>query len=164
MIVAAIAAIAFAVWMIVAPPASSPAPEASAPSPIATATTTASTTPEAVVTDAHDAEQTPDPEAAGDALGVAVAAVTAYCSPSLTRDAWLAGLKGYLTPTAVVAYGTVDPAVVPCSSYVGNAVALDGDTFTMPVSVPTDAGIYEVLVTRTTPTGPWLVDRMTPPQ
>jgi hypothetical protein len=111
------------------------------------------------------AESEPDPAASTDAVAAAVAAVTAYCRPAVAKGEWMSALSPLLTDAAVVAYGTVDPATVPCTSYTGDASVRDGDdAFTFRIYVPTDAGIYEAYVTRPVASAPWLVERMAPPE
>ncbi|WP_415131980.1 hypothetical protein [Microbacterium sp.] len=74
-------------------------------------------------------------------------------------------LSPLLTPAAVTAYDTVDPATVPCTTYTGGAAIASGDdVFTFLVSVPTDAGTYTAYVTRPDRADPWQVDRMAPPE
>ncbi|MET4783439.1 sigma factor [Glaciihabitans sp. UYNi722] len=69
-----------------------------------------------------------------------------------------------LTDAGVIAYKTVDPRTIPCTSYAGNASIRDGDgAYTFRVNVPTDVGIYEAYVTRSATSKPWQVERMTPP-
>ncbi|PPI47059.1 hypothetical protein C5D18_04755 [Rathayibacter tritici] len=133
--------------------------------PAATVTVPASPTPTAGADSGpHDAEVTAEPSAEEAALSVAAAAVAAYCRHDLAKAQWLAGLYPYLTQQAAIAYETVDPSVVPCSSVTGEAHLRDGDgAYTMRVLVPTDAGEYEAYVHRESAAKPWLVDRFTPP-
>jgi hypothetical protein len=112
---------------------------------------------------ASDAEPTPDPSVETDTIGLAMNAATAFCRPSLDYDTWIAELYPFLSQQAAVAYETVDPANVPCTSLTGAATVRDGDgAFTMRVLVPTDAGEYSVYVHRTTESTPWAVDQITP--
>jgi hypothetical protein len=113
----------------------------------------------------QDAKPEDDPDAATDATTAAVAAVTAYCRPDLAKGAWIAALSPLLTDAGAVAYNTVDPAAVPCKSVTGGASVRDGDNaYVFRINVPTDAGTYEVYVTRPATTDPWRVERMAPPK
>lgn len=113
----------------------------------------------------QDAKLEDDPEASTDAVVAAVAAVTAYCRPGVSKGEWIAALSPLLTDAGAVAYNTVDPATVPCTSYAGNASVRDGDdAYVFRINVPTDAGTYEAYVTRPSTSAPWRVERMTPPE
>lgn len=153
------------------------APSSPAPSPTPAAANVPSSSPSAPATPGAPAapveEGVPDVSAntdtgadvGADAVEAAIAAVTAYCRPGVSEGEWMAGLSPHLTDSAVLAYGTVDPATVPCTSYLGSASIRDGDeAFTFRVNVPTDAGIYEAYVTRAATSDPWRVERMAPPQ
>lgn len=112
---------------------------------------------------ASDAEPTPDPSVETDTIDLALNAATAFCRPSLDYNTWIAELYPFLSQQAAVAYETVDPANVPCTTLTGAASVRDGDgAFTMRILVPTDAGGYSVYVHRTVETGPWAVEQITP--
>lgn len=135
------------------PPRSTPAPFASS---------TASPSPTEAL---GDHEHEPDPAAPDAAVAIAAKAVTAYCRPGVAKGQWMDELSPLLTPAAVTAYDTVDPATVPCTTYTGGAAIASGDgVFTFLVSVPTDAGTYTAYVTRPDQSDPWQVDRMAPPE
>jgi len=113
----------------------------------------------------QDAKPEDDPAAATDSIAAAVAAVTAYCRPSVSKGEWIAALSPLLTDAGAVAYNTVNPATVPCTSVTGDASVRDGDNaYVFRVNVPTDAGVYEVYVTRPATSAPWRVERMAPPE
>jgi len=123
------------------------------PAPVASATEAAPV----------DAEQAPALNVEADTLAIAMAAVTAFCRPSVDYDTWIAELYPFLSQQAAVAYETVDPANVPCTTLTGAALVRDGDgAFTMRILVPTDAGEYSVYVHRTVETGAWAVEQITP--
>ncbi|RFA06432.1 hypothetical protein B7R54_18805 [Subtercola boreus] len=112
----------------------------------------------------HDADQPPtSPEVGAEAISIASAVVTAFCRPALDRETWINNLYPFLSQTAAVAYGTVDPARVPCRAVTGDARVRDGDgAFTIRVIVPTDSGDYSVYVNRPEVTDPWLVEQVIP--
>lgn len=145
-------------------PASEPA---GTPTPIDTSVSTAPPQGQGTVpaTPPQDAKPDSDPDAAKEATAAAVLAVTAYCRPSLEKGAWIAALSPLLTDAGAVAYNTVSPATVPCTSVTGGSTARDGDNaYVFRINVPTNAGTYEVYVTRPATTDPWRVERMAPPK
>lgn len=110
-----------------------------------------------------DAEITQDASAETSTTSLATDAVTAFCRPTLNYDTWISELYPFLSQQAAVAYETVDPANVPCTTLTGAASVRDGDgAFTMRIVVPTDAGEYSVYVHRTVETGHWAVEQITP--
>ena len=99
-------------------------------------------------------------EAAMVAAGrIAEDAVAAFVSDA--DDAvWWTTVSPLLSPTAQQAYVGTDPAEVPGSTVLGSPVLLDaGSAYLARVLVPTDAGDYEVLLSRTEAGAPWLVER-----
>ncbi|MWV51592.1 hypothetical protein GRS96_20210 (plasmid) [Rathayibacter sp. VKM Ac-2803] len=127
--------------------------------------TSAPATPSAAPTEAvpSDAEITEDASAEAETVSLATSAVTAFCRPTLDYDTWIAELYPFLSQQAAVAYETVDPANVPCTTLTSPASVRDGDgAFTMRILVPTDAGEYSVYVHRTVEAAPWAVEQITP--
>lgn len=119
--------------------------------------------PSPALTSTSDADSSPDPSAAPESVRVAVRALTAYCQPDASQQRWLDGLTPYLTQDAAPAYGTVDPARIPCSAVQGAGRAVDGDAaFTMRVAADTDAGTYTVWLSRRGQGRPWRLDRFVP--
>ncbi|PPF26295.1 MULTISPECIES: hypothetical protein [unclassified Rathayibacter] len=99
-----------------------------------------------------------------DTVAVATNAVATFCRPALDYQTWINELYPVLSQQAAIAYETVDPANVPCTSVTDEARVRDGDgAHTMRVYVPTDAGEYSVYVHRPSETAPWAVDQITPP-
>ena len=94
--------------------------------------------------------------AAGRSAEEAVAAFLAE-SDDIT---WWTAVSPLLSLTAQQAYVGTDPAEVPGRTVVGAPVLLDaGSAYLARVLVPTDAGDYEVLLSRTGAGAPWLVER-----
>jgi hypothetical protein len=112
----------------------------------------------------HDADQpSASPEVGAEATTIATAVVKAFCRPALDRETWINDLYPFLSQTAAVTYGTVNPARVPCTIVTGGARVRDGDgAFTIRVIVPTDGGDYSVYVHRPEVTDPWLVEQVIP--
>ena len=93
---------------------------------------------------------------------LAALAMRAFCRPQLTRPVWIADLDRYLTLAAASAYATVQPSRVACTRVIATAHSGEGDDFTQLVTVPTDAGLYRVTVTRALASERWLVFRIAP--
>lgn len=111
----------------------------------------------------HDHDVLADHSAEADTTTLATRATSLYCRPGLDYDTWINELYPVLSQQAAVAYETVDPANVPCTSLTGAATVRDGDgAFTMRVLVPTDAGEYSVYVHRPAANTPWAVEQITP--
>lgn len=114
-----------------------------------------------------DATVAPVPEAAAAsqtaAITAAEKAVTAFGQPGIPYRAWIDGLYPLLTQGGAAAYEGTDPVNVPVHQVTGTGMIQDGSTeFALIVQVPTDAGLYNVSLSRTSPTAPWLTDRIRP--
>jgi hypothetical protein len=111
-----------------------------------------------------DSEPTPDLDAVAATTAVAFAGMTAFCRPELDAVTWIEGMYPYLSQSAALAYDSVDPANVPCSTLTGDARVRDGDeAHTMRIWVPTDAGDYSVYVSRESLEDSWLINDLVPP-
>lgn len=98
------------------------------------------------------------------AIDAAVAAVTAFARPDLSYEAWWGGLTPHLDDNARRDYAYVTPAVIPARAVIGGGTITDGSSaWVARVAVPTDSGVYEVVVSRAAADGPWLVARFVPP-
>jgi len=110
-----------------------------------------------------DVEPTPEENTERETIAVAVDVVTAFCRPELDYETWMGELYPFLTQQAAVAYETVDPVNVPCTTVADGARVRDGDgVYTVRVLVPTDAGEYSVFVHRSAQTAPWGVEQIIP--
>ena len=103
-----------------------------------------------------------DQAAASDAARVAVAA---YIS-GRAEDAWWSELARLLSPTAQQAYAGTDPANVPGRTLTGPSTVTDGagSAYLADVVIPTDAGDYGVLLSRSAEGDRWLVERFRLPE
>ena len=103
-----------------------------------------------------------DQAAAGDAARVAV---TAYISDR-AQEAWWSELARLLSPTAQQAYAGTDPANVPGRTLTGPPTVTDGagSAYLADVVIPTDAGDYGVLLSRSAGGDRWLVERFWLPE
>ena len=142
--------------------ASATAHAAENPSRTANATSRASTVVPGGTAAPHDQElkSSEAPTAGTDVL--ASAAMRSFCHPERPQQAWIAGLDPYLTLAAASAYATVQPSRVACTRVTATAHPGEGDGFTELVTVPTDAGLYRVTVTRASASERWLVFRIAP--
>lgn len=88
----------------------------------------------------------------------------AYARPGRSPQAWWAALRPHLSAGAQAAYTGTDPSQVPARRITGPASLTPASLPALArVAVPTDAGIYLVLLTRT-PGQQWSVERITPPE
>ncbi len=121
---------------------------------------------------APTAAQDDDTTVTGDALSqaqtaaaqAAVDTVAIFARKDLPYDAWWQLLAPHLTEQAQQAYQYTDPANVPIHAVTGNPAPLE-ETWTNNgrISVPTDAGTYEVRLFRPDTASLWLVWDIVPP-
>lgn len=109
------------------------------------------------------------PEVSSDGAAVAVngavEALTAFARPGLGYDEWWAGVLSRLSEQAGVAYEMTDPSLIPVHTITGPGTVHAGSTeLSLIVQIPTDDGVYNVTMTRSSPDGPWLADRIRPTQ
>jgi hypothetical protein len=105
-----------------------------------------------------------DQESTQRATQVALDATRAYCRPTLDDEVWFEELAGFLTAAGQEAHYGTDPAEVACSEVAGTSMAGDSTTaYLATVAVITNAGPYEVLLSRVGAGEPWLVERISPP-
>lgn len=109
----------------------------------------------------------PVPEAESDsqdaAIDAATAALTAYAQPELPYEEWINGLYPHLTQTGAAAYEDTDPARIPVREVTGRGVILPASTeVALIVQLPTDAGNYNVSLSRPGVESAWLADRIRP--
>ena len=144
-------------------PPGTPAPSTSASTP--------PTAPGPAVPDepTDDASVLPVPEAGtdsrADAITTAEKVVTTFGQPTLDATTWMNNMYPLLTQTGAAAYEGTDPAQVPVHQVTGVGIILDGSTeVALIVQVPTDAGLYNVSLSRPGASAPWLADRIRPAQ
>ncbi|MFV0452771.1 MAG: hypothetical protein ACK5LS_11135 [Propioniciclava sp.] len=110
-------------------------------------------------------EQVPEWDDASRAavIDAAEAAMAAFARPDLDYDTWWGGVEPLLTQAAAEDYAWVDPANIPVTRVTGDGfIVNDTSVYVATVEVPTDAGRYQVLLSRTDATTGWLVERFTP--
>ncbi|MFC7329183.1 hypothetical protein [Marinactinospora rubrisoli] len=100
-----------------------------------------------------------------DAIQQAESAVTAFVSDKDDEDTWWDGLRGHLSAQAQLEIQGTDPANIAADEVTGDGeLTDDSSAYLAWVEVPTDAGTYQVLLSRTAQDAPWLVERLTPPE
>ena len=124
---------------------------------------------EHIEAEAPEPSPTHDAESDAEALTVASAALTAYLQRDLPQRTWLEGLEHHLTPAAIVALSSVDPASIPAVSGPGApgpeqlVLVRDASGYLARVTAETGAGIYLLVLVRQG-SAPWLVSEIVPPE
>lgn len=91
--------------------------------------------------------------------------MTLFARRDVTAAQWQADLAPYLTPDAMTAYRYVDPKNVPPTKLTGPATLTPASVALVArVSVPTDAGVYLVIMSRADQDPTWRADRIMPPE
>jgi len=157
---------------------SSGASGAVAPTPSATSSASPSVLPEGEFTAAPDGVVNEDTgEVVGDHVvpvwdtqsreavtRTAEKAMTAFARPGMAADQWWDELEPLLSAAAQLDYSYTDPANVPASAVTGPGTLVDDSSAYLGyVTVPTDAGMYTVVLSRLDGAAPWLVERLAPP-
>lgn len=106
-----------------------------------------------------------DEAARADAIERGTKVMTLFARRDVSPEQWQRDLAPYLTPAAATAYQYVDPANVPPTKITGKVTLTPASTPQVArVSVPTDAGVYLVIMGRTDESPTWLADRIMPPE
>lgn len=99
------------------------------------------------------------------AVTAAETVLSAFAQPDLSFDQWWAQVQPLLDQKASRDYSYMDPAVIPVTEVTGEGTLLDEDSaYVARVEVPTDAGLYTVIMSRADANAPWLTSRITPPE
>lgn len=105
-----------------------------------------------------------DTESLTSASETARAAMTAFARPNLDRETWFTELRPYLSQRAGRDYAYLEPHVLPVNEVTGEPRLDEADTsLVLSVFVPTNAGEYELILTRDDGASPWQVSRFNPP-
>jgi hypothetical protein len=106
-----------------------------------------------------------DTQSTAAAEQAAVRVMGVFAHPDLAYDQWWPPLRALLSPSAVNAYESVDPARIPVRAVTGTPRVIDKRSALMTqVEVPTDAGVYVVTLLRLDGAAPWLAERLHPPE
>ncbi len=106
-------------------------------------------------------------DATSRAAGVAAAeaVVRAFADTAGGRERWWEGFAPLLSEQAQRDYAYVDPAAVPVQEVTGPGELVDDTSaYVARVEVPTDVGPYTVVLSRSAAAGPWLTERLVPPE
>lgn len=99
------------------------------------------------------------------ATDAATKAMTLFARREVPAQRWLDDLAPLLTPPAAQAYAGTDPAKVPPAKVTGRASITPASVSRLArVAVPTDAGVYLVILSRNATDPRWLIERITPPE
>lgn len=99
------------------------------------------------------------------ATAAATSAMDTFTSHLSDEAAWWRALAPQLSGQAAADYAGTSPAEVPARAVTGKATLVDdASAYLAVVKVPTDAGAYQVMLSRAGAGEPWLVERLTPPQ
>lgn len=114
-----------------------------------------------------DATAQPAPEASEGAQQSAVDAaekvVCTYAQPTLSPDDWAQQMTPLLSQSGAIAYEGQDPTTIPATKVTGSGKVLPGATdVALNVLVPTDAGDYNVALSRSGDSAPWLANEIRP--
>jgi hypothetical protein len=91
--------------------------------------------------------------------------MAAFARPDLGWDEWFAAVEPFLTLETAMVYADTDPANIPVRRVTGPAVVVDeSSVYLAGVTVPTDVGVFTVLLVREAAGDPWLVSRLTFPE
>jgi hypothetical protein len=106
-----------------------------------------------------------DNGAADEALEIAEQVLTAQLDTDRHEDEWWEDWSQYLSPHALELYQFVPPEAIAPATITGPAVlnAVSEPSVAL-VDVPTDLGMYRIVLTRLDGAAPWLVDAVTPPE
>ena len=128
---------------------------------------TSSTEPSPTPSVYDDATAQPAPEASEGAQDSAVTAaekvVRTYAQPDLSPDEWAQQMTPLLSQSGAVAYEGQDPTTIPATKVTGRGKIVDGATdVALNVLVPTDAGEYNVALSRSGDSATWLANEIRP--
>ena len=89
----------------------------------------------------------------------------AYARPLLEQEGWWADLSPHLTQRARQDYAYVQPAAIVATTLTGpGQITAEPSAYVVHVTVPTDAGAYELILARADGASPWLVARFLTPE
>jgi hypothetical protein len=116
---------------------------------------------------ADEATVIPVPEAEQSSQSAAITAaekvVAAFGQPDLPYQQWIDGLYPLMSQAGAAAYEGTDPQNVPVHQVTDAGKILEGSTdVALIVEVPTDAGPYNVSLSRSSTDAAWLADRIRP--
>lgn len=106
-----------------------------------------------------------DDTSRSDAIAAATKVMALFARRGVSAEQWWHDLVPLMTAKAAQAYKDTDPANVPPTKVTEAAKVTPASTPQVArVSVPTDAGVYLVILSRTDQSPNWLTERITPPE
>ncbi len=106
-----------------------------------------------------------DDTSRSDAIAAATKVMGLFARRSVSAEQWWNDLVPLMTAPAAQAYKGTDPANVPPTKVTAAGKVTPASTpLVARVSVPTDAGVYLVILSRTDQSPNWLTERITPPE
>jgi hypothetical protein len=132
------------------------------------ASTSVSQSPSSHSGDPSTTQAPPPPGLSASAAAAAIAAahqvMIRYARPQLSAQAWLSGMDPVLTQDAAAQFAGTAPSQIPAHQVSGAAtLASDSTGGGAVATVPTDAGTYQVFLTRANGSTVWLAEQITPP-
>lgn len=111
------------------------------------------------------ADPTWDDQSRQAAVAAAAAALVAYGQPSLDYQTWITQLGAHMDPAALDRYRLVDPSNIPIHTVDTASCQLVDDTsgWIGRVNCGTDAGVWQVMVSRTGQADLWVAQEFLPP-
>lgn len=107
---------------------------------------------------------TADPDRSGAAV-TAVNAMRLFARRTVTPQQWIEELTPHLTTQAALDYSGTDPLEVPATKVTGPGRPIPTNTAWLArIQVPTDDGVWLVILSRTPDDATWRVARFTPPE
>lgn len=98
-------------------------------------------------------------------IKAAETAMRAYAHPELDQKTWWAAVQPLLTQQAATDYSYLQPSVITAKKVTGAGKLVDDSSaYVGIVEVPTDDGIYTLILNRSAANAPWKVSRFTPPE
>lgn len=165
-LILAVATLVIALSACTAPPSSAPTPGVGGTSPASATAEPLPPGPAGYVDDASREAITPGPVPSWDAssrqsaIAAAETVMAAYAQPTVPFEQWWAQLQPLLDQKATQDYAYMDPARIVASGVTGPGVLTDETSaYVAYVDVPTDAGVYSVILSRADADAPWLANR-----
>lgn len=96
------------------------------------------------------------------AVGLAEHATAAWINTAVSESSWRTGLKTWFPPSTLEYYADVDPRNIKAGRVraAGARVTDESSPYLAVVRVPTNAGAYEVTLSRATALEPWQVEQV----
>lgn len=119
----------------------------------------------------HDTQDTYFPPAVWDAeseaaaIAAAESVMRAYARPDLDHDTWWQAFAPLLNDTTLADYAYLQPSTIQARTVTGGGVPLESSSALLAhIAVPTDIGMYTVLLNRADGESPWQVARISLPE